>query len=133
MSSLHLIKLCVGVPDVDWLERRAANGGPLVVHTRMTPKRAQEVEEGGSLYWVIKGTVACRQPVREIVTRGEGKAARCEILLEPQVIRTAPLGRRPFQGWRYLEHRDAPADLTQAGVTDLPEDLVRELRDLGAW
>lgn len=133
MSSLHLIKLCVGVSDVEWLERRAARGGPLTVNTRMTPKRAREVEDGGSLFWVIKGTVACRQPIREIVTLGEGRASRCEILLEPQVIRTAPLARRPFQGWRYLEPRDAPADLTQAGETDLPEDLVRELRELGAW
>lgn len=133
MSALHLIKLCVGVSDVEWLERRAKGGKPLVVHTRMTPKRAQEVEEGGSLYWVIKGTVACRQPIREILTRGEGKGSRCEILLEPQVIRTAPLARRPFQGWRYLQGKDAPVDLTSAGATDLPDDLVRELRDLGAW
>ena len=133
MSSLHIIKLCVGVSDVDWLERRAATGQPLVVHTRMTPKRAPEVEDGGSLYWVIKGTVACRQPIREIVTTGEGKASRCEILLEPRVIRTAPQARRPFQGWRYLQPKDAPTDLTEVGDTDLPEDLVRELRELGAW
>ncbi|HEV7229352.1 DUF1489 domain-containing protein [Brevundimonas sp.] len=131
--SLHLIKLCVGVSDVEWLERRAAQGRPLVVSTRMTPKRAAEVEEGGSLYWVIKGTVACRQPIREITTFGEGRASRCEILLEPQVIRTAPLARRPFQGWRYLDPRDAPPDLSRVGDTDLPEDLVRELREIGAW
>src|SRR3989344_5597114 len=103
---LHIIKLCVGVSDVEWLERRAANGKPLVVHTRMTHKRAAEIEDGGSLYWVIKGTVACRQPVLDISTLGEGKTSRCEIRLEPTVIRTAPLARRPFQGWRYFEHRD---------------------------
>ncbi|MBA4805821.1 MAG: hypothetical protein A2623_09275 [Caulobacterales bacterium RIFCSPHIGHO2_01_FULL_70_19] len=130
---LHIIKLCVGVSDVEWLERRAANGKPLVVHTRMTPKRAAEIEDGGSLYWVIKGTVACRQPVLDISTLGEGKTSRCEIRLEPTVIRTAPLARRPFQGWRYFEHRDCPADLTSAGATDLPPELVRELRELGAW
>ena len=88
--ALHLIKLCVGVAKVDTLERRVAKGDWLNVNTRSTPKRAAELEDGGSLYWVIKGTVACRQPVREIVTRGEGKSSRCEILLEPQVIRTAP-------------------------------------------
>lgn len=131
--SLHLIKLCVGVSEVEWLERRAANGKPLVVHTRMTPKRATELEDGGSLYWVIKGTVLCRQPILDISTLGEGKASRCEVKLEPRVIRTAPLGRRPFQGWRYLESKDAPPDLTAVQATDLPGDLVRELRELGAW
>ena len=129
---LHLIKLCVGVSDVEWLERRAANGRPLVVHTRMTPKRAAEIEDGGSLYWVVKGVVLCRQPVLDITTRGEGKAGRCEITLEPRVIRTAPLARRPFQGWRYFD-KDVPPDLTNVDATGMPEDLVRELREIGAW
>ena len=130
---LHLIKLCVGVSEVDWLERRAQSGQPLIVHTRMTPKRAAELEDGGSLYWVIKGTVACRQPILDITTLGEGKTSRCEITLEPRVIRTAPLGRRPFQGWRYLEPKDAPADLTAADAGDMPPELVEQLRELGAW
>lgn len=131
--ALHLIKLCVGVSEVEWLERRAAGDRPLVVHTRMTPKRAAEIEDGGSLYWVVKGIVACRQPVADITTLGEGRASRCEITLEPRVIRTAPLARRPFQGWRYLEAGDAPPDLSVAEATDLPPGLVRELRELGAW
>jgi hypothetical protein len=130
---LHMIKLCVGVSEVEWLETRAANGKPLIVHTRMTPKRAPEMEDGGSLYWVIKGSVLCRQPILDISTLGEGPNRRCEITLEPRVIRTAPLARRPFQGWRYFEAKDAPADLTAIGATDLPDDLARELRELGAW
>lgn len=130
--ALNLIKLCVGVSEVEWLEQRAAGGLPLIVHTRMTPKRAAEVEDGGSLYWVVKGQVLCRQPVLDITTLGEGAASRCEITLAPQVIRTAPLARRPFQGWRYFD-KDVPPDLTQADATDLPDDLARELRDLGAW
>lgn len=130
---LHIIKLGVGVPDVEWLERRADKGGPLTVHTRMTPKRAAEVEDGGSLYWVVKGTIVCRQPVLDIVTQGEGKTSRCEIMLEPRVIRTAPMARRPFQGWRYLEPKDAPSDLDTLDAGEAPEDLVRQLRELGAW
>ncbi|WP_439471889.1 DUF1489 family protein [Brevundimonas sp.] len=130
---LHMIKLCVGVSEVEWLERRAENGQPLIVHTRMTPKRAPEMEDGGSLYWVIKGSVLCRQPILDISTLGEGANRRCEITLEPRVIRTAPLARRPFQGWRYFEAKEAPADLTTADATDLPDDLARELRELGAW
>ena len=130
---LHMIKLGVGVPDVEWLERRAAKGGPLVVHTRMTPKRAAEIEDGGSLFWVVKGTIVCRQPVLDISTLGEGKASRCEIILEPKVIRTAPMGRRPFQGWRYFEPKDAPADLDTLEAGEAPEELVKQLRELGAW
>lgn len=130
---LHLIKLGVGVPDVEWLEARGARGAPLVVHTRMTPKRAPEIEDGGSLFWVVKGVIVCRQPVADINTLGEGRASRCEITLEPRVIRTAPIARRPFQGWRYLEPKDAPADLSVIDAGEAPEDLVRQLRDLGAW
>ena len=131
--SLHIIKLGVGVPDVEWLEKRAAGGKPLVVHTRMTPKRAAEIEDGGSLFWVVKGTIVCRQPVLDISTLGEGKASRCEITLEPKVIRTAPMGRRPFQGWRYFEVKDVPADLDMLEAGEAPEELVKQLRELGAW
>ncbi len=130
---LHMIKLGVGVPDVEWLEARADKGGPLVVHTRMTPKRAPEIEDGGSLYWVVKGTIVCRQPVLDIATLGEGKQSRCEITLAPQVIRTAPMARRPFQGWRYFEPKDTPVDLTELDAGEAPEELVRQLRELGAW
>lgn len=129
---LNLIKLCVGVSEVETLERNAARTDWRIVPTRMTPKRAAEIEDGGSLYWVIKGVVLCRQPVLDIATVGEGKASRCEIKLDSRVIRTAPLARRPFQGWRYFD-RDVPPDLTVAEATDLPGDLVQELRELGAW
>lgn len=131
--SLHMIKLCVGVSDVEWLETRAASGQPLVVHTRMTPKRAAEIEDGGSLYWVIKGSIACRQPIVDITTLGDGKESRCEITLEPRVIRTAPMARRPFQGWRYFEPKDVPADIDTLDAGEAPDELVRQLRELGAW
>lgn len=130
---LHLIKLCVGVSEVETLERNAARSDWRIVHTRMTPKRAVEIEDGGSLFWVIKGQVLCRQLVLDITTIGEGPASRCEIKLDSRVIRTAALARRPFQGWRYLDPRDAPADLSGMEPTDLPDDLARELRELGAW
>ncbi|WP_312688508.1 DUF1489 family protein [Brevundimonas nasdae] len=131
--SLHMIKLCVGVSDVEWLETRAASGQPLVVHSRMTPKRAAEIEDGGSLYWVIKGSIACRQPIVDITTLGDGKESRCEITLEPRVIRTAPMARRPFQGWRYFEPKDVPADIDTLDAGEAPDELVRQLRELGAW
>lgn len=128
-----MIKLAVGVPDVEWLEQRAATGQPLIVHTRMTPKRAPEMEDGGSLYWVVKGVISARQPIMDITTLGEGKESRCEITLAPQVIRTSPVARRPFQGWRYFEPKDVPADLEQIDGGETPPELVAMLRELGAW
>lgn len=128
-----MIKLCVGVAKVETLERRAAKGEWLTVHTRMTPKRAAELEDGGSLFWVMKGSVVCRMAILDISTKGEGKASMCHIRLSPEVVRTAPQARRPFQGWRYLEPRDAPADLSTLDPGDLPEDLALQLRALGAW
>ncbi|HST92238.1 MAG TPA: DUF1489 domain-containing protein [Brevundimonas sp.] len=133
MTTLHMIKLCVGVAKVETLERRAAKGEWLSVNTRMTPKRAAELEDGGSLYWVMKGSVTCRMPIVDVTTKGEGKAARCLIKLAPEVIRTAPQARRPFQGWRYLEVKDAPLDLSRLEAGDLPLDLAKQLRELGAW
>ena len=130
---LHMIKLCVGVTEVETLERRAAKNEWLVVHTRMTPKRAAEIEDGGSLFWVMKGSVVCRQTVLDITTTGEGKTSQCLITLSNAVIRTAPQARRPFQGWRYLEPKDAPADLSSMDAGDMPEDLAKQLREMGAW
>ena len=131
--SLHMIKLCVGVARVETLERRAAKGEWLTVQTRMTPKRAAELEDGGSLFWVMKGSVVCRMPILDVSTRGEGKASMCHIKLSPEVIRTAPQARRPFQGWRYLELKDAPPDLSSMDAGDLPVDLAKQLREMGAW
>ena len=131
--ALHMIKLCVGVAEVETLEANAKRSDWRIVHTRMTPKRAAKIEDGGSLFWVVKGTIVCRQPVLDIRTHGEGKASRCEITLEPVVVRTAPLGRRPFQGWRYFEAKDAPVDLSSVEAGEAPDELVRQLRELGAW
>ena len=130
---LHMIKLCVGVTHVETLERRAAKGEWLTVHTRMTPKRAAEIEDGGSLYWVMKGSVVCRMPILDITTQGEGKTSQCLITLSPQVVRTAPQARRPFQGWRYLEPKDAPADMSTMDAGEMPEELALKLREMGAW
>lgn len=130
--ALHLIKLCVGVSEVgelaDWCKQRRP-----IVHTRQTPKRAAEILEGGSLYWVIKGQVLVRQPILAIETIEEGPASRCEILLGQTPCRTAPQPRRAFQGWRYLTGADAPGDLSNDGEEALPTELAVALRSLGAW
>jgi hypothetical protein len=133
---LHLIKLCVGIDSVAdlraWRAHRAAQGHRSVAPTRQTPKRAAELLDGGSLYWVIKGQVLVRQAIDEIVTE-EGGPQPCRIYLKPDLIETAPQPRRAFQGWRYLEAGDAPPDLAVAGEEAVPQDLARQLRELGAW
>ncbi len=142
--ALHLIKLCVGIDTIgeleDWIverRRRAGGGRGPDGHahvTRMMPKRADALTAGGSLYWVIKGQLCCRQAIRAVqaFTDGEG-VGRCRLVLDPAVVSVAPRPCRPFQGWRYLETADAPTDLgSEAGaIRALPEALRRELVDLG--
>ncbi len=133
--TLHLIKLCVGVDSPDelrsWIAHRIAATGEHRHVTRMFPRRADALLEGGSLYWVIRGMVLVRQRVTALrpVVRDDGAAA-CAIVLDPELIATAPQPRRPFQGWRYLEPADAPSDLS-AGDAELPPELRAELAMLG--
>ena len=100
----------------------------------MVPKRAEEILGGGSLYWVIKGQLACRQVLVGIrpFTDREG-IGRCHLVLEPKVVPVEPRPYRPFQGWRYLEHKDAPRDLTRGSgdLARMPESMRRALADLG--
>ena len=135
--ALHLIKLCVGAATPDelaaWRAERAKLGHRPIVHTRQTPKRADEILDGGSLYWVFKGVILIRQRVKVIETVGEGSAKRCEILLDDAMIATAPQPRRALQGWRYLTPKDAPADLSDTAAGDVPLELAQRLREVGAW
>src|ERR1700730_9808384 len=141
---LHLIKLCVGCDSVrdleDWikekLKQKRKNGEkPERIHTtRMVPKRADELVDGGSLYWVIRGEIMCRErilAVRPFVDK-EG-IGRCALVLDPKVVLVAPRPYRAFQGWRYLAAKDAPGDLDKAapGAAAMPEKMRRELRELG--
>lgn len=135
--ALHMIKLCVGCDTVeellDWRRVSAGAGEPWILRTRQTPKRAGEMLAGGSVYRVFKGVILCRQPILAIETVGEGVNARCEVTLAADVVRVAPTPRRAFQGWRYLEAKDAPEDLNLEGFGEAPPDLARKLREIGAW
>jgi hypothetical protein len=128
---IHLIKLCVGVSEAQELSDWCARERP-VMHTKQTPRRAEDLLEGGSLYWVIKGTVLVRQTIVDIKTIGAKGATRCLVSLGTPVM-TAPMPRRAFQGWRYLTEADAPPDLAAVGGEDIPLALAKELRELGAW
>jgi hypothetical protein len=142
--ALNLIKLCVGCDSVEDLEEWIAErldtrrrAGEPVEHwhtTRMVPTRGAEIVAGGSLYWVIKASVQCRQRITEIrpFTDDEG-IGRCRLMLDPEVVRTEWQPRRAFQGWRYLKPADAPRDLGKgrAGLAEMPPKLRQELAELG--
>jgi hypothetical protein len=141
-ARLHLIKLCVGCDAVEelieWQAARSAeararglSADPCHV-TRMWPKREAEILDGGSLYWVIKGRVLARQRLRGLEAReGADGISRCALRLDPEIVRTVPAPRRPFQGWRYLRPEDAPADLGTGGGSTLPPELAASLAELG--
>ena len=141
--ALHILKLCVGADSIDdlreWVAERsmmaiAAGLEPHSVHTtRMVPKRIEDILDGGSLYWVIKGQVQARQKIIDIRPfTGNDGITRCNLILGPEVVETALQPRRAFQGWRYLKPEEAPADLAAlGGGNDLPPELKRELAELG--
>ena len=135
--ALHMIKLVVGASTIEdmvaWHAAYRGVGQPWIMNTRMTPKRAEELVDGGSLYRVFKGVILCRQSILAVERVGEGVTARCEVTLSDQIVRVAPTPRRAFQGWRYLDPQDAPPDLDLDAFDGVPEDLARQLRDAGAW
>lgn len=135
--ALHMIKLVVGCDNIedllDWRATRMSPSEPWILRTRQTPKRAAEMIDGGSVYRVFKGVILCRQRILGVATVGEGAVARCEVTLSEDIVRVAPTPRRAFQGWRYLEAKDAPPDLEDGGFGDAPTELARQLREIGAW
>ncbi|MHC5306927.1 DUF1489 family protein [Bartonella sp. LJL80] len=140
--ALHIVKLCVGCSSIEelasWIdfrldEKRAMGEAPEQFHTtRMVPKRQDEILDGGSLYWVIKGNIQCRQKILDIrpFTDAEG-IHRCHFVLEPKIIPTIWQPRRAFQGWRYLKEDEIPADDVFNGDSQLPAALKQELASLG--
>ncbi|PTM94949.1 DUF1489 family protein [Mycoplana dimorpha] len=142
--ALHLIKLCVGADSIEdlrgWVAKRAlvaiaAGLEPCSSHTtRMIPKRTEELLDGGSLYWVIKGQVQARQRLIDLKTFKDADGiTRCELVLGPEVVETELQPKRAFQGWRYLKGEDAPRDLMSLDAEggELPLELRRELAELG--
>ncbi len=139
--ALHMIKLCVGIDDPDQLARVQAarlfrRGGTAIVPgwTRRAPVRTEALLAGGSLYWVVKGQVRCRQRFLGFESdTDDGGVPFCRMLLDPDLVATLPVARKPFQGWRYLTPADAPPDLDAvgSGAADMPPALAAELRALG--
>jgi len=137
---VNLVKLCVGVGSIDDLRRyHAETPSPRRDHgrwhvTRMWPKRAAEILNGGSLYWVIRGQIQCRQRIAALEEAvGTDGIRRCRIVLDPELVLTQTAPRRAFQGWRYLDATDAPPDLPKRreGDDELPAALSAGLAEIG--
>ncbi|MGS4883528.1 DUF1489 family protein [Roseibium sp. MB-4] len=140
--TLHLVKLCVGADSVEslqaWIDfrveqARAAGLGARTTHTtRMVPTRRDELLDGGSLYWVIKGKIQARQHLLDIRPfTDDAGVKRCDLVLEPRLILTQYQPKRPFQGWRYLKAEDAPKDIRAGGdVQNMPDSMRRDLTEL---
>lgn len=137
---MHLLKLSVGDASVeqmlDWQRRHSSQRhNERYYHlTRMRPKREAEILAGGSLYWVIQGVILARQEITALEEMiGDDGIRRCAIFLAPEVIRVAATPKRPFQGWRYLDPKDAPPDLAtfRPDEGDLPPKLMTMLAEIG--
>lgn len=141
--TLNLIKLAVGCSSIadltGWIEetrllfKRLGRPYEQMHTTRMLPRRIGAGATESSLYWVIKSQVQCRQRMLEIrpFTDSEG-ISRCHLVLEPIVHAVRPRPMKPFQGWRYLDDKDAPPDMASLGANaDMPEELKKELAGLG--
>lgn len=140
--TIHLIKLSVGpstLSDLEtWQKQRLQemeeqNQKPELMHiTRHRPKRAEEVLDGGSIFWVIKGWICARQKLLELRPLIRDGVPHCGLVYDKELLRVKLQPRRPFQGWRYLAPKDAPPDLEKGMAEyDLTEDMRRELTALG--
>jgi hypothetical protein len=139
--ALHLIKLAVGAASVDdvrnWQAARAKAAPPLRHRTRNFPRRAPEILDGGSIYWVVARMVSVRQRIEDIVEAQQPDGTRCtDLVLHPVLVPVRARLMKPFQGWRYLADADAPEDENcpvgvSAGAKDnLSPALRRELAAL---
>ena len=136
--TVHLKKLSVGTDSLESLisrQKKAVDAGRKLMHpTRNWPRRKDELLDGGSLYWIIKGQMVARQPIKEFVEVSQTDSKpKCGIILMPGLVPVLPKKVRIFQGWRYLEDVDVPADMPvdETDEMPLPVSLIRELKELG--
>lgn len=141
---IHLLRTAAGIKDLQSLQAvqghfrtrvRGVDGPVVIVTTRNTPKRAEELCSGGSIYWIIKNAIQARQQILDIDTvKDEDGETVCQILLSPRIVRVMPVSQHSVQGWRYLDPAKAPRDLGMLGDADAespPEEMAIELKALG--
>ena len=142
---LHLIKLCVGCDSIadleEWIEenrahhRRLGRAYEQTHTTRMVPKRVRRARRRRLALLGRQGPARLPPGARSRCGRsrtgtGSGAATSCS---SRRSIPVEPRPYRPFQGWRYLDAKDAPRDLGAASgdLARMPEAMRRELAELG--
>ncbi len=140
--TVHLIKIAAGVAHLDELQARLhsysfmdeIHGEITPVPTRNKPKRDAELKGGGSIYWIIKGKVAARTAIVDIVKEetDDGRPL-CRLCVKSELIPVIPIPRRGFQGWRYYNVSDAPEDMPHGLSQDdgASGEMAAELKELG--
>lgn len=143
--SVHLLRTAAGISSLAELAeiqdhfrtRTLADGQRAVMlTTRHKPTRSDELLNGGSLYWIVKGAIRARQVILDIqeAVDEDGKSC-CRIFLDPQIMLAGPVEQRAIQGWRYLSPERAPRDVgpyrADAPENAPPPEMERELRELG--
>ena len=144
-QSVNIVKLAVGIQSVEELaliQRRFLNQPTVQTSkgfyhsTKLMPKKHAAIVGSGSLYWVIKGVICARQKIVEIIKLVDADGIkRCRIYLDDTIIKTTPIRKRPFQGWRYLKKNKTPADIldpiTATFDDDIPLEVQRQLLEVG--
>ena len=143
--SVNIVKLAVGVKSVEELaliQRQFLSQGGIHASdgfyhsTKLMPKKHEAIVKSGSLYWVIKGVICARQKIVAI-TKDEDLDGikRCKIFLDDTIIKTTPMRKKPFQGWRYLKKNRTPADIadpvTGTFEDDIPLEVQQQLLEVG--
>ena len=143
--TVNIVKLAVGVQSVEELsliQRRFLNqsvnqeNNCFYHSTKLMPKKHEAIVKSGSLYWVIKGVICARQKIVAITKQEDSDGVkRCKIFLNDTIIKTTPIRKRPFQGWRYLKKNKTPADIanpvTGTFDDDIPLEVQQKLLEVG--
>ena len=144
-APVNIVKLAVGVQSVEelvliqkrFLNQPGAQTSKGFYHsTKLMPKKHEAIVKSGSLYWVIKGVICARQKILSITKQEDPDGIkRCKIFLDNSIIKTAPVRKKPFQGWRYLKKNRTPADITDPLTTtfddDIPLKVQQQLLEVG--
>jgi hypothetical protein len=140
MNYINLIKINVGSTNVDdirdwqlsnrekWPDKRPRH------ITRMWPKRQIEILNGGSIFWVVKGYIMARQKIIGMEEFYRNDTIKCcALVFDNSIFETEIVKKRPFQGWRYLEKEQSPADLVKKDHNNdnIPLQLLAQLSDIG--
>lgn len=139
--TLHLLKLFVGLatlPELAAFQQQklagAASRGEVAELSHVTrnwPKRANELLAGGSIFWVMSGTIVAYQRLTDFRPVTVDDVAYCRIVFDPALVPVVPRPHRPFQGWRYLPAADAPPNINiRIPPNGIPAEVALELTKL---